>query len=124
MLTPLVGLSSVPSVIAVMVHLKFWPASIAGASSAASSREIWPMGSPFEVLTPIALASYGFDGELLSNVVDVIGASLHDDGRDGFPPHFSGNFWWAHSSYVRDLPDIFGFTTRESPGGAFQRKCG
>ena len=39
--------------------------------------------------------------EKLNSGYQVVGCNyLH------LPPHFSGNFWWAKSSYLKDLPSL------------------
>lgn len=34
---------------------------------------------------------------------DAVGCNYQDDCYWGFFPHFSGNFWWANSEYIRKL---------------------
>jgi hypothetical protein len=37
------------------------------------------------------------------------------DWRTNPTPHFSGNFWWANSSYLKNLPKIYEISQPDSP---------
>lgn len=38
---------------------------------------------------------------------DAVGCLYMDECYYGFFPHFSGNFWWTNSSYIRELDDSY-----------------
>jgi len=38
------------------------------------------------------------------NVADTVGVSLRRYGKIRY--HYSGNFWWANSSYIKQLPEL------------------
>ena len=36
---------------------------------------------------------------------DTVGCNYHDYNSCRAPPHFSGNFWWAKTDYLKNLPE-------------------
>jgi len=42
----------------------------------------------------------------LNEEYDVVGCNYHCKYYKNVPPHFSGNFWWANTKYLKTLPRI------------------